>query len=76
MFTRLSNTLHDVPTESWDTVNVSKMGPTIVVGPIQLKVRRQNSLVESEPPQANRARDEATQRVASSWHTRGPTKET
>jgi hypothetical protein len=33
---------------------------------------RQNPPVRSKPPRANRARDKATQGVASSWHFLGP----
>jgi hypothetical protein len=38
----------------------------------QLRVRRQNPPAGSAPPQANRARDEATQRVASIWRAWDP----
>jgi hypothetical protein len=72
MFTRLSDYLHDVPTTSQDTVNVSKTSPTIAIGMQQLRVQMQNPPVGSAQPRANRARDKVTQRVASSWHTQGP----
>jgi hypothetical protein len=49
-----------------------KRGHTIVVGLLMLRVRRRNPLVGSEPPRAIRARDEATQGVASGWHIRSP----
>jgi hypothetical protein len=42
------------------------------VGLLKVKVRRWNLLDGSEPPGVTRARDEATQRVASSWHIRCP----
>jgi hypothetical protein len=71
MFTCLSESLHDVPATSRDMVNISKMGPMIAVGLQQLRVQRWNPPIGSEPPRANRARDEATQRVANSWHTWG-----
>jgi hypothetical protein len=48
------------------------MGPMIVVGLLKLRVRRQNPPVESVMPRANRVREKATQRVASSWHTWRP----
>jgi hypothetical protein len=48
------------------------MGHTIVVGLPVLRVRRQNPLVGSELLGATRARDEATQEVASDWHIRSP----
>jgi hypothetical protein len=63
------------PSTTRDTTTISKMGLTIVVGLLKLKVRRQNHPVGSAPPRANRARDKATQTVASSWHTRDPIKE-
>jgi hypothetical protein len=50
------------------------MGHTIVVGLTKLRILRQNLPVGSAPPRANRARDKVTQRVANSWHTRGPYK--
>jgi hypothetical protein len=37
---------------------------------LKLRVRRQNPLDMLEPPRVTRARDEATQRVPSSWHIR------
>jgi hypothetical protein len=46
----------------WDMEVVSQMGPMIAEGSAKLRVQRQNPLVGSEPP---RARDKATQRVAS-----------
>jgi hypothetical protein len=38
----------------------------------KLRVRRKNPPIGSEPPKATRAWDEATQRMANSWHTRSP----
>jgi hypothetical protein len=72
MFTRLSNSLHDMATTSWDTVNISKMDPKIVVGLQQLQVRRQNPPDGSALPRANRARDKVTQGMTSNWHFWGP----
>jgi hypothetical protein len=37
-----------------------------------LKDQRQNPLIGSEAPKATRARDEATQMIASNWRTRCP----
>jgi hypothetical protein len=68
MFTRLPNSSHDVPATAWDEAIISKMGPTIAVGLLQLRVLRQNLPARLVPPRANRARDKATQWVASSWH--------
>jgi hypothetical protein len=65
-FAHLSNSLCGMPTTSQDTANVSKMGPTIAEGPADLGVRRQNPSVGSAPPRANKARDKATQGMASS----------
>jgi hypothetical protein len=72
MFTCHPNTSHDVPATSRDTTIVSKMGPMIVVGLQQLRVQRQNPPAGSTLPRANGARDEATQRVANSWHIPDP----
>jgi hypothetical protein len=60
MFTCLSISSLDVPTTAWDMETVSKMGPMIVVGQLQLRVLRQNPSVGSAPPQANKVRDKAT----------------
>jgi hypothetical protein len=38
MFTCLSNSSHDVPATSQDTVNVSEMDPTIIMGLQELRV--------------------------------------
>jgi hypothetical protein len=51
---------------------ISQTGPIIAEGPTKLSVLRQNPPVGSAPPIANRARDKATQRVASIWHFLGP----
>jgi hypothetical protein len=61
-----------MPSTSWDMATVSKMGHTIAVGLPMLRVLRKSPPVGSAPPRANIARDKATQSVASSWHTRGP----
>jgi hypothetical protein len=61
-----------LPMIAQDTATVSQMGPTVVKGPVKLRVLRQNPLVRLAPPIANRARDKATPRVASSWHYLGP----
>jgi hypothetical protein len=55
-----------------DMTTVSKMGHTIIVGLPTLKVRRQNPPNGSEPPKANKARNEVTQGMATSWHFRSP----
>jgi hypothetical protein len=60
MFTHLSNSSRGMPTTSLDMVNVSKMGPMIVEGPVKLRVRWQNPPVRSASLRANRARDKAT----------------
>jgi hypothetical protein len=67
MFTRLPDSLHVMPSTSWDTAIVSKMGPTIVVGLPKLRVLRKNLPTRSVPPRANRARDKVTQWMSSSW---------
>jgi hypothetical protein len=67
-FTHHPNSLHDAPSTSLDMETVSKMGPTIAKGLQMLRVLMRNLPVDSEPPRATRARDEATQGVASSWH--------
>jgi hypothetical protein len=67
-FTRPSCSSHITPSTPRDTTTISKMGHMIVVVLPILRVRRQNSLVGSEPLRATRARDEARQRVASKWH--------
>jgi hypothetical protein len=54
------------------TVTVSQTSPTIAKGPIKRMVPRQNLPLGLEPPRENRARDKATQGVASSWHFLGP----
>jgi hypothetical protein len=55
------------PSTSRDTATVSKTGHTIIVGLPVLRVRSRNLLDGSEPPRTIRARDEATQRVTTSW---------
>jgi hypothetical protein len=53
--------------QQWDMETISKIGPTIDVGLLELKVPRQNLPVGSAPPGANRMRDKVTQMMASSW---------
>jgi hypothetical protein len=59
-----------MPSTPRDMAIVSKMGHMITVGLPMLRVQRRNPLDGSELPKATRARDEATQGVASSWHIR------
>jgi hypothetical protein len=51
---------------------VSETGPTIVMGSAKAQGSKAKPVNESEPPRATRARDEATQRVPTSWHIRSP----
>jgi hypothetical protein len=57
---------HITPSTSRDMETVSKMGRTITVGLLMLRVRRRNLPVGSEPPRVSSARDEVTQGVATS----------
>jgi hypothetical protein len=66
MLRHLPSSSHIVPSLAWDTAIVPKLGPTIAVGLLELRVPRQNPLVGLAPPRANRARDKETQRVAGS----------
>jgi hypothetical protein len=68
MFTRPSYSSHTTPSTPRNTTTVSKMGHTIVVGLLMLRVRRRNPPVKSELLIAIRVRGEATHGVASSWH--------
>jgi hypothetical protein len=52
--------------------DVSEMGPTIVVGSSKVQALKVKPVNGSEPPRATRARDEATQRVATNWHIQSP----
>jgi hypothetical protein len=61
-----------MPSTPREMTTVSKMGHPIARGLPMLRVRRQNPSDGSEPPRAIRARDEATQGVASGWHIRSP----
>jgi hypothetical protein len=63
---------HDVPSISWDMTTVSKMPPTIVEGSAEAQGLKANPSVGSKLPRATRAREEATQRVASNWRIRSP----
>jgi hypothetical protein len=63
---------HITPSTSRDMETVSKMGHTITVGLPMLKVRRQNPPHGSEPPRSTRAKDEATQGVATNRHIQSP----
>jgi hypothetical protein len=72
-FTRLPDSTHDVPTTTvWYMTIISKTGPKIVVGLLELRVLRQNPPVGSALPRPNRAKDKAIQRVTSSWCYLGP----
>jgi hypothetical protein len=64
--------LRIMPSTPRDMAIISKMGHMITVGLPMLRVRRRNPLDGSELPKATRARDEATQGVAGSWHIRSP----
>jgi hypothetical protein len=74
-FTRPSYSSHTTSSIVRDRSTVSKMGPTIAMGLLKLRVLRKTPLVGTAPPRVNRARDKATQMVTSSWHTRGPSEE-
>jgi hypothetical protein len=63
LFACPSYSSHTMPSIVRDTTTVSKMGHTIVVGLLKLRVLRQNPPVRSIPPRANRVRDKATQRM-------------
>jgi hypothetical protein len=76
MFTCPAYSSHTTPSTSRDMTTVSKMGHMIVVGLPKLKVLRQNPPDGSVSPKVNRVRDKVTQRVASSWYTRGPSERT
>jgi hypothetical protein len=52
---------------------VSKMGPAIAMGSMKVQGSKVKQVNGSEPPRAIGVRDEATQRVATSWHIRRPT---
>jgi hypothetical protein len=65
-FTHLPYSSHIMLYTAQDMTTLSKMGLMIVVGLLKLGVRRQNPLVRSALLRANKARDKATQRVASS----------
>jgi hypothetical protein len=58
---------HIVPSTTRYTTTISKMGPMIVMGLLELRVLRQNLLGSSAPPRGNRARDKVIQRIDSSW---------
>jgi hypothetical protein len=66
MFTCLPESSHIVPAVGRDTTTVSKTSPTIVMGHPKLRVLRENPPARLVLPTTNRARDKATQRVASS----------
>jgi hypothetical protein len=72
MFTHLPVSSHVMPVTSRDAATISKMGPTIIVGLLKLRVLRQNLSARLAPPRANRARSKVTQRVANSWRYLGP----
>jgi hypothetical protein len=52
------------------------MGPTIAVGSAKAQGSKAKPVNRSEPPRATRARDEATQMVATSWDIWSPIEET
>jgi hypothetical protein len=67
--------LHTFPTPADHALDSTRYGKPYSKWAPQLpklRVRRQNPLVRSMPPRSNSVRDKVTQRVASSWHTRGP----
>jgi hypothetical protein len=69
MFARLPFPSHAAPAmTACETTIVSQTGPMIAEGLANHKVLRQNLPVGSAPSRANRARDKATQRLASGWH--------
>jgi hypothetical protein len=51
---------------------VSEMGPMIIMESVKAHGSKAKPINGSEPPRATRARDEATQRVATSWDIRSP----
>jgi hypothetical protein len=61
-----------MPSTTRDMTTVSKIGPMISMGLLELRVPRQNPRVGSALSRANRARDKETQRKASSWRYPGP----
>jgi hypothetical protein len=61
-----------MPSTARDMATISKMGHMIAMGLPKLRVLKQNPLDGLAPPRANKVRDKVTQRVASSWHIRGP----
>jgi hypothetical protein len=56
---------HITPSTAQHVANASKMGLTIAMCLLKLRVRRQNLLDGPASPRANRAKDKATKRVAS-----------
>jgi hypothetical protein len=72
MLTCLPDSSHIVPSTAWGMTTISKMGPTIVVDLLKLRVLRGNPIVGLAPPRANRARDKSTKRMASTWRYPGP----
>jgi hypothetical protein len=64
MLTRLPNSSRIMPSTVQDMAIVSKTGPKIVVGLLEVMVLRQNLPARSASPKANRAMDKVTQRVA------------
>jgi hypothetical protein len=55
-----------------DMATVCKVGPTIAMGLLELRVPRQNPPARSASHRANIARDKATEKMASCWHSPGP----
>jgi hypothetical protein len=59
---------HNAPYTSWEySQAISEMGPTIAVGSAKAQGSKAKPVNGLEPPRATRARDKATQRVATSW---------
>jgi hypothetical protein len=64
---------HDAPYTSWEYGQaIFKMGPTIAVGNVKAHGSKVKPVNGSEPPRTTRAKDEATQRVATSWRIWSP----
>jgi hypothetical protein len=63
----LPNSSYDAPSTLQDTATVYKTGPMIVVGSTKAQGSKAKPTSRVRAPRATRARDEATQWVASSW---------
>jgi hypothetical protein len=60
MLTHLPYSSHIMHYTTLDMATISKMGPTIAVGLLKLRVRRQNPPVGSAQPRVDRMKDKAT----------------